>query len=130
MEILKRRTAPRYVRDEGITSYLLASPVTSRATYLTTSQVEIEPGGEQRVHSHALEQVYYIVEGEGMMTVGDERAHVGPGDCVFVPAGKPHGLKNEGGVLLKYFSAAAPSFNGQELRNLWPLKSEADVENT
>ena len=130
MEVLRRRTAPRYVREEGITSYLLASPVTSQTTHLTTSQVEIEPGGEQRMHSHAPEQVDYIVEGEGVMTIGDEKAHVVKGDCVFVPSGTPHGLENNARVLLKYFSAAAPSFDREELRSLWPLKSEADVETT
>jgi hypothetical protein len=58
MDILKKETAPRYIRPEGITSYLLASPRTCSAEHLTTTLAVIEPGGEQRVHSHRPEQVY------------------------------------------------------------------------
>jgi len=70
MHVLKKETAPRYVRPEGITSYLLASPRTSSAEHLTTTLAVIQPGGEQRIHSHQPEQVYFILEGTGLMTVG------------------------------------------------------------
>jgi len=127
MMILKKSTAPRYKREEGIVSYLLASRRRSDTEYLTTSEVEIKPGGEQRIHSHIPEQVYYILEGRGFMTVGAESAAVGPGDCVFIPSETPHGLKNDGDVVLRYFSAAAPSFDREQLEHLWPLKSEAEA---
>ncbi len=126
--ILKKRKAPRYIRKEGITSYLLASPRTCGAEQLTTSLVEIEPGGEQRVHSHVPEQIYYILEGNGLMNVGDKTVHVERGDCIFIPSGAPHGLKNDGTMLLRYFSAAAPSFESGQLEKFWPLKSEAETE--
>lgn len=125
--ILKKYTAPRYIRKEGIVSYLLASPRTCDAKQLTTSLVEIEPGGEQRIHSHAPEQIYYILEGSGFMKVGDETAHVESGDCIFIPSDAPHGLKNDGKALLRYFSAAAPSFDSEQLERFWPLKSEAQT---
>jgi mannose-6-phosphate isomerase-like protein (cupin superfamily) len=130
MKVLKQRTAPRYIRQEGIVSYLLASPRTSDAQHLTTSVVEIEPGGEQRIHSHLPEQVYYILVGSGVMMVGDEKARVDPGDCIFIPSGAAHGLRNDGRIALRYFSAAAPSFGSQRLESLWPLKSEAHTRST
>jgi oxalate decarboxylase/phosphoglucose isomerase-like protein (cupin superfamily) len=34
--------------------------------------MEIQPGWEQRVHQHPPKQVYFILEGSGLMTVGDE----------------------------------------------------------
>lgn len=124
MIILKKETAPRYKRPEGIISYLLASSRTSDAEFLTTTLVEIKPEGEQRIHSHIPEQVYFILEGQGLMTVADETAQVNPGDCIFIPSEAPHGLKNNGKELLKYFSAAAPSFKKEELASFWPLKGE------
>ena len=48
MHILKKETAPRYHRLEGITSYLLASPRTSNAEHLTTTLAVIQPGGSVR----------------------------------------------------------------------------------
>ena len=62
-----------------------------------------------------------------MMTVSDEQAFVNAGDCIFIPSGAPHGLKNTNESLLRYFSAAAPSFNRQELESFWPLKSEIET---
>ena len=125
MHILQKDAAPRYKRPEGIVSYLLASARTSDAKQLTTTLVEIDPGGSQRAHSHAPEQIYFIIEGSGRMTVAAESANVSIGDCVFIPSGTPHGLTNNGSGLLRYFSAAAPTFNPQELTDFWPLEPEA-----
>src|SRR5262245_5698751 len=125
MHVLKKETASRYQRPEGITSDQLASPRTSSAEHLTTTLAVIQPGGEQRIHSHRPEQVYFILEGSGLMTVGDEKQRVGPGDCVFIPCDQPHGLKNDGGVTLRYFSAAAPAYEPGHLERTWSLQSEA-----
>lgn len=127
MHILKKETAPRYIRPEGITSYLLASPGTSGAEHLTTTLAVIQPGGEQRIHSHRPEQVYFILEGTGLMTVGDEAQRVGPGDCVFIPTDQAHGLKNDGTTALRYFSAAALAYPPGHLEKVWALKSEKEI---
>ena len=126
MQILTKAKAPRYTRPEGITSYLLASPRTSQAKHLTTTLVQIDPGGGQRVHAHAPEQVYLILEGSGTMTVGTETQDVAPGDCVFIPSETPHGIRNTGQEVLRYFSAAAPAFETSDLLSLWPLASESE----
>jgi mannose-6-phosphate isomerase-like protein (cupin superfamily) len=123
MKILRPEEAPRYERQEGITSYLLASPRTCDAKHLVTTLVEIEVGGEQRIHEHPPEQVYFVMSGSGFMTVGDETEAVTVGDCVFVPSGAPHGLRNTGHDVLTYFSATAPSFTAKELKEWWPLES-------
>lgn len=126
MQVIKKEAAPRYQRSEGITSYLLASPRTTSAVHLTTTLAVIEPGGEQRIHSHSPEQVYFILEGSGLMSVGNETQRVGPGDCVFIPSRQPHGLKNDGDVTLRYFSAAAPAYPPGHLEKTWALKSESE----
>ena len=128
MRILNKESAPRCVHEEGIVSYLMASPRTCGSEHLTTTFVRIEPGGSQRVHTHVPEQIYFIVEGSGRMTVADETETVGPGDCIFIPSGAPHGLVNDGDDLLKYFSAAAPSFDMEELEEIWPLTSEEEIK--
>ena len=121
MEILKKNDSPRYIRKEGIKSYLLASPVTCNSTHLTTTLVELEPGGKQRVHKHEPEQVYFIIDGTGKMTVGDEHQIVNSDDCIFIPSNEAHGLENIGESKLRYFSAAYPSFTKEELGNFWAI---------
>jgi quercetin dioxygenase-like cupin family protein len=127
MFIARKKTSPRYLRD-GITSYLLVSEVTTGSVHITTSLVEMSPGGQQHIHSHQTEQCYYILEGEGLMTVGRETQRVAEGDCIFIPSNEPHGLNNDGKTILKYFSAGAPSFGKENLLKLWPLKSENEIQ--
>jgi mannose-6-phosphate isomerase-like protein (cupin superfamily) len=122
VDILIKNGSPRYERD-GITSYLLVSELTCASENLAVTLVEMEPGGVQHIHVHAPEQVYYILEGSGMMTVGDERRPVEAGDCVYFPSFARHGLENTGGATLRYLSGASPSFTEEQCQKAWPLAS-------
>jgi mannose-6-phosphate isomerase-like protein (cupin superfamily) len=43
------------------------------------------------LHVHAREdELFYVLEGEHVFTVGDEEFHAGPGEMVFAPRGVPH----------------------------------------
>jgi mannose-6-phosphate isomerase-like protein (cupin superfamily) len=122
MKILTKNSAHRYQRD-NIVSFLLISASTCQAKGLSITLVEMAPGGRQQLHAHPPEQMYYILEGSGVMRVDDEQAQVNPGDCVFIPSLARHGLENSGGVTLKYLSAASPSFTPAESDAWWPLPS-------
>ena len=123
MDIARKHNSPWYKQD-AIVSYLLVSEITTGSDHLTTTLVEMEPGGVQRVHAHETEQCYFIIQGQGLMMVGSEMETVGPGDCIFIPSNHPHGLTNEGPEKLIYYSAGAPSFGANNLKTLWPLDSE------
>jgi mannose-6-phosphate isomerase-like protein (cupin superfamily) len=122
MHILTKNGSPRYKRD-NITSHLLVSKLTCNSDNLAITLVEMEPGGKQHVHSHKPEQMYYILEGSGVMTVDDERRPVGTGDCIYFPSFAKHGLENTGGTALRYLSAASPSFTAEVCKRSWPLPS-------
>ena len=122
MKVMRRETAPRYKRD-GIESFLLVSKRTSDADQLSVTIVEMEPGGFQQIHSHHPEQMYYILDGAGKMTVDEEVFTVSPGDCVYFHSNTSHGLENNGSTRLRYLSAASPSFTLEECDSLWPLNS-------
>ena len=130
MKIIQKDTVPRYKRD-NITSALLVSSLTTDAKNLAISLVEMEPGSIQQIHSHEPEQMYYILEGSGEMTVGKDTSEVQKGDCIFIDSNSLHGLKNTGKVVLKYLSAASPSFTVEECKDLWPLpgiKKEKELQ--
>lgn len=122
MKILRRNKSPRYKRD-NIESFLLVSEKTSDSNNLSVTLVEMEPGGFQHLHSHKPEQMYYILKGEGEMTVDNETKEVGKGDCIFFPSNSMHGLKNTGKSKLIYLSAASPSFTKEQCDEFWPLKN-------
>jgi mannose-6-phosphate isomerase-like protein (cupin superfamily) len=122
MKILRRESSPRYKRD-NIESFLIVSSKTCNANNLSFTLVEMGKDGVQNVHKHNPEQTYYIIEGSGLMTVGNEEQTVKAGDCIFIPSNENHGLKNTGGRILKYFSACSPSFTLAQCNELWPLNS-------
>jgi mannose-6-phosphate isomerase-like protein (cupin superfamily) len=120
MNILRKKSAQRYQRDD-ITSYLLVSAGTCNAENLAITVVEMESGGFQNLHSHEPEQMYFILEGRGLMIVDDEEKPVQAGDCIFFPSFAKHGLKNTGKSVLRYLSAASPSFTLEQCKERWPL---------
>jgi mannose-6-phosphate isomerase-like protein (cupin superfamily) len=70
---------------------------------------EVLPGHRLATHTDSEEEVLYIVQGQGIAEVGDERAHVSAGDLAVVPAMVPHGIRNTGEERLKvvgFFSGA------------------------
>ncbi len=54
------------------------------------------PGQAQKVHAHeGSDKIYYVLEGVGRFTVGDEESDLGVGHAVIARAGEPHGVRNE-----------------------------------
>ncbi len=58
--------------------------------------------------SHKEGEMFYICEGRGRMTVGDETRDVAGGTVVWVPPGTRHQLSNEGGEMLKALWVLCP----------------------
>lgn len=64
-------------------------------------------------HLHHTETIY-ILDGTGLMRLGDEEFVVGPGDFIKVPEGTPHGVKTTSTSPLKALSVQAPEFLGDD----------------
>jgi quercetin dioxygenase-like cupin family protein len=70
---------------------------------------EVEPGDYLARHTDSAEEILLVLAGEGVATVGDEEAEVGPGSLAVVPALEPHSVRATGTGTLKvvgFFSAA------------------------
>ncbi|MEK9775906.1 MAG: cupin domain-containing protein [Quisquiliibacterium sp.] len=56
-----------------------------------------QPMAHVQLHAHKVqEQVYHVLEGEGLMEIGGERRIVRKHDVIFLPPGVPHKITNEG----------------------------------
>lgn len=66
------------------------------------------PGQAIPLHHHPKEdEVFFIVDGEAVMTVDDEEKRLFPRDLVFVPANSKHSISNPGpGNLVAVFTKA------------------------
>jgi mannose-6-phosphate isomerase-like protein (cupin superfamily) len=68
-----------------------------------------EPGQEHRLHTHAgQDKLYFVLEGEGEVTVGDRRERIRAGDLVLARAGEEHALSNPGPARLAVLVVMAP----------------------
>lgn len=56
----------------------------------------IAPGDAIPLHTHTSDEIVFVDDGEGSYTLGDDVTPVGAGTVVFIPAGTPHGTRNDG----------------------------------
>jgi quercetin dioxygenase-like cupin family protein len=75
---------------------------------------ELPPLADTPAHIHANEDEYFhILEGEHVITVGDEEHRLGPGEGIFAPRGIPHGQRRvEPGVGRHLLVFAPGGFEG------------------
>jgi mannose-6-phosphate isomerase-like protein (cupin superfamily) len=70
-------------------------------TGVSVIAVDAAPGGGPRLHRHAYDEVFVVLEGEATYTLGDETRVVHPGEVVVAPAGVPHAFRNSGAGRLR-----------------------------
>jgi quercetin dioxygenase-like cupin family protein len=69
----------------------------------------LEPGQTQSAHAHeGADKFYFVLEGSGIFTVGDEERQAETGTVVAAPAGVKHGVTNSGDKRLSLLIAIAP----------------------
>ena len=71
----------------------------------------VAPGHGAPTHSHPVEEVLTVCDGEAEMWMGDERTIVTAGQALIVPAGRLHGFRNAGTTTLHIHAVlASPIF--------------------
>lgn len=89
----------------------LIDRTTSEITQCSLAEETLPPRCAVTPHRHRqIEEIYYIVSGRGLMTVGDESREVGPGDAVYIPSGNRHTLENTGTDPIKLILVCGPAF--------------------
>jgi len=55
----------------------------------------LDPGQTQKVHAHeGSDKIYYVLEGRGKITVGQEEKVVAADEMTLAPSGEEHGVVN------------------------------------
>jgi mannose-6-phosphate isomerase-like protein (cupin superfamily) len=124
MEVFNRKNSNSTGTLPILKSWMLISPKNSCTQNLSLQVSEIPIGSEQPIHTHKPEQVYFIINGEGLMTIDEEGREVFAGDAVYVPENARHGIKNIGNDVLEYITANSPVFSENYERTLWPANPE------
>jgi mannose-6-phosphate isomerase-like protein (cupin superfamily) len=95
--------------DAGALSKLLVHPETTGSRHLDYRISTYAPGAGVDRHAHRVqEQVYHVLEGEGLMEVGENVRVVRRHDVIQLPAGVPHRILNTGLGDLTFIVVTSP----------------------
>ena len=94
----------------GALSKALVDPANSGTSRMDFRISRYAPNAQVREHAHKVqEQVYYVIEGEGLLTVGKKKHLMRPHDYVYLPPGVPHSFTNTGLGELVFFVVTTPA---------------------
>ena len=95
--------------SEGAFSKMLVTPGTHGSRQFDFRISSYQPKASVFPHTHKVqEQIYHILEGEGLMELDGERTVVRPKEFIFIPPGVEHALYNTGLVDLIFFVITSP----------------------
>jgi mannose-6-phosphate isomerase-like protein (cupin superfamily) len=81
----------------GALSKALVRPETVGSRQIDYRISTYQPMAYVEAHAHKVqEQVYHVLDGEGLMEIGSERRVVRKHDVIFIPPGVRHSIQNAG----------------------------------
>jgi mannose-6-phosphate isomerase-like protein (cupin superfamily) len=63
---------------------------------------------------HKAEEIYHILEGEGQMSLGNDKFNVVAGDTVCIRPGEIHCIKNTAEIPLKILCCSSPPYSHED----------------
>ncbi len=101
----------------GALSKELAGPSTTGSSRVDFRISRYAPMAYVQEHVHKVqEQVYYVLEGEGILTLDDTKNLMRPHDYVYVPPGVRHSFTNTGTEGLVFLVITTPASDDEEMR--------------
>ena len=93
----------------GALSKPLVMPDTAGSHHIDYRISMYQPKAYVETHSHKVqEQVYHVIDGEGLMHIDGEDHVVRKHDFIFLPPGVPHAISNTGLVDLVFLVVTSP----------------------
>ena len=90
MDVLEDlKSSVQFAADHHVYKFL------AQTSHSSISIVGWEPGQVSPIHSHPdADEIYYVIEGEGLFNDGRREMRLKPGDTVVFPAGEVHQVKS------------------------------------
>jgi len=83
---------------------------------VSLAHVTMNPHADSLLHKHLnMDEIYYILNGEGFLHVGNRTILVQKGACVVIPKNTNHKLCNTSGHFLEHLVFASPPFNAKDV---------------
>ena len=110
MLVVAHQNNPREAWRSGVETRMLVS-ASNGAAQLCIFEQWIASGAGAPTHSHSVEEVLTVREGEAEMWIDEARTIVRAGHSLIVPANRQHGFRNSGTATLHIHAVlASPVF--------------------
>jgi mannose-6-phosphate isomerase-like protein (cupin superfamily) len=117
MKIIKTEYAginPYITKDSSIIRELM-HPMVHGNEKQSLAEATVPVGAKTLLHKHhKSEEIYYIMEGKGMMTISDNKFEVKKGDTICIPPGAPHQIENINNIPLKILCCCSPPYSHED----------------
>jgi mannose-6-phosphate isomerase-like protein (cupin superfamily) len=115
VEIRARDATEPFVTTDGSTIRSLLDLSNAPVAHQSLAEATIEAGGSTVRHHHRLsEEIYYIVEGSGLMEIDGEERAVAVGDAILIPPGAWHRIEAWHAGPLRLLCACAPPWAAED----------------
>ncbi len=74
----------------------------------------VKPGKTSYLHKLKTSEVYYLLEGEGKMMIGEESADVHSGQAIYIPPSTKQCIQNTGTTDLKFLCIVDPAWRKED----------------
>ena len=109
MDIRKYSEQEPFTTKDGSTIRSLLDLSNAPVQKQSLAEATLPAGGETERHYHKLsEELYYLLDGKGLMEIEGEEREVGPGDAILIPSGAWHQIKAT--ESLRFLCCCAPPY--------------------
>ena len=115
MDVRNINDVEAFIKKDGSEIRELLAHRNSSIRHQSLAEARLPVGASTTPHYHRIsEEIYYILEGTGRMTVDRQQRLVGPGDAIAIPPGQSHQIANTGSVMLKFLCCCAPAYEHED----------------
>lgn len=114
-----------YTTKDGSGIRELLHPAVHGTEAVSLAEATVPPGTSTFAHRHMeSREIYYVVQGLGLMHVEGEAREVRAGDSVWIPPGSAHFVENTGGIDLVILCVCVPPYSHEDTRLVTPDREE------
>ncbi len=115
MFIKDLKNCPQFIAgDNTILRELLHPDKAELNLRYSLAHARVLPGNSSYRHKLKTSEVYYILEGEGLMHIDDESARVKPHQAVYIPPGAIQFIENTGQSDLVFLCIVDPAWQEED----------------